>query len=168
MPRILGIDPGSRITGYGLVEETDGRCRYIASGTIKTEGRPFPERLKLIFEHVTTVIEQYQPQILSIESVFVHRNPGSALKLGQARGAAICAAVVRELPVAEYSPSEIKQAIVGSGGAGKEQVQYMVRMLLGLQGALQLDASDALAAALCHGHRSALALRLGTHKGVSG
>ncbi len=160
MARILGIDPGSRITGFGIVEADGGAPRYIASGTIRTDGAAFPERLKIIYTELTALLAEYRPEQVAIEQVFVHRNPSSALKLGQARGAAICACVVAGLPVAEYTPGEIKQAIVGGGGAGKEQVQYMVRMLLKVSGELQLDASDALAVALCHSHRSALDARL--------
>ncbi len=160
MPRILGIDPGSRITGYGIVEVGAAAPRYVSSGTIRTEGKAFPERLKCIFEQLTELLNRYQPEQAAIEQVFVHRNPNSALKLGQARGAAICACVVAGLPVAEYSPSEIKQAVVGGGAAGKDQVAFMVRMLLKLQGSLQVDASDALATALCHSHRAGLDARL--------
>lgn len=153
VPRILGIDPGSRITGFGIVDAEGARVRYIASGAIRTEERDFPLRLRCIFENLSSVIEQYRPEAMAIEQVFVQRNVDSALKLGQARGAAICAGVLRDLPVAEYTPAEIKQAVVGSGGASKEQVQFMVRALLALQGQLQADAADALAVALCHGQR---------------
>jgi crossover junction endodeoxyribonuclease RuvC len=166
MQRILGIDPGSRITGYGVIERAGSEARYVTSGTIRTEGRAFPERLKTIFEQLSTLLEQYQPQQAVIEQVFMHRNAASALKLGQARGAAICACVVAGLPVAEYSPSEVKQAIVGNGGAGKEQVRFMIAMLLKLNGRLQIDASDALALALCHSHRAALDARLSTLSGA--
>ncbi|RFA31355.1 crossover junction endodeoxyribonuclease RuvC [Alkalilimnicola ehrlichii] len=160
MQRILGIDPGSRITGYGIIDVSSGTPRYVTSGTIRTEGKAFPERLKQIYEQLSELLHAYQPEQSAIEEVFVHRNPNSALKLGQARGAAICACVVAGLPVAEYTPREIKQAVVGGGGAGKDQVQYMVRALLRLNGNLQVDASDALAIALCHSHRSVMDNRL--------
>jgi crossover junction endodeoxyribonuclease RuvC len=150
MPRILGIDPGSRITGFGVIESEGSASRYVASGTIRTLDLDFPQRLRCIFEQVSEIVTKYQPDVLAIEEVFVHRNVDSALKLGQARGAAICACVTRDLTVAEYSPRAIKLAVVGSGAAGKDQVQFMVRALLSLQGQIQIDASDALAVALCH------------------
>lgn len=156
MARILGIDPGSRLTGFGVVEVAGRGTRYVTSGVIRTGGGAFAERLNCIFEQLGEVVEAYAPELMAIEQVFVHRNPNSALKLGQARGAAICACVTRGLPVAEYSPSEIKQAVVGSGGASKEQVQYMVKMLLKLSGSLQADAADALAVAVCHANRNGL------------
>ncbi|KAB7628291.1 crossover junction endodeoxyribonuclease RuvC [Alkalilimnicola sp. S0819] len=156
MTRILGIDPGSRLTGFGLIEADGRQARYLTSGVIRTGAGSFPERLRIIFEQLSVVLDSNPPTVVAVEQVFVHRNPGSALKLGQARGAAICACVARGLPVAEYSPSEIKQAVVGSGRAGKDQVQYMVKMLLKLSGELQEDASDALAVALCHSHRAGL------------
>jgi len=151
--RILGIDPGSRITGYGVIEETSrGSHRYIASGSIKIKAGSFPERLKQIFDGVTEVIALYQPTEMAIEQVFMHKNADSALKLGQARGAAICASMNAGLPVAEYAARQVKQAIVGKGGADKSQVQHMVKILLSLQGELQEDASDALGISLCHSH----------------
>ncbi len=121
---------------------------------------PFTERLGTIFRELTRIIHEYQPQTMAIENVFVSNNPASALKLGQARGAAICAGVIAGLPVAEYSPKEIKQATVGKGGAEKAQVQHMVKLLLSLQGRLQADAADALAVALCHAHASHLQHRI--------
>ncbi len=150
--RILGIDPGSITTGYGVIAEQDGRVHYVDSGCIRTGGEQLAERLKHIFRGVSELIAHYQPQQVAIERVFVHRNADSALKLGQARGAAICAAVQLDLPVHEYTPTEIKQAVVGRGGAAKEQVQHMVQVLLKLQGKPQSDAADALAVALCHSH----------------
>jgi crossover junction endodeoxyribonuclease RuvC len=151
--RILGIDPGSRITGYGVIEETGrGSYRYIASGSIKVKADSFPERLKQIFDGVTEVIALYQPTQMAIEQVFMHKNADSALKLGQARGAAICASMNAGLPVAEYAARQVKQALVGKGGADKLQVQHMVKILLGIQGELQIDASDALGISLCHCH----------------
>jgi len=151
--RILGIDPGSRITGYGVIEETDrGSNKYIASGSIRVKADSFPERLKQIFDGVTEVIALYQPTEMAIEQVFMHKNADSALKLGQARGAAICASMVAGLPVSEYAARQVKQALVGKGGADKAQVQHMVKILLCIQGELQMDASDALGISLCHSH----------------
>lgn len=156
MTRILGIDPGSRITGFGIIEAAARGPRYVVSGAIRTEERDFPQRLRCIFAEVSRLIDDYAPDLLAIEQVFVHRNVDSALKLGQARGAAICACVMRGLPVAEYSPREIKQAVVGTGAAGKDQVQFMVRALLSLTGQVQADAADALGVALCHSQRDRL------------
>ena len=153
MTRILGIDPGSRLTGYGVVEETErGSYRYIASGSIRIKADSFPERLKQIFDGITEVIALYRPEEMAIEQVFMHKNADSALKLGQARGAAICASMVAGLPVSEYAARQVKQALVGKGGADKSQVQHMVKILLSIQGTLQIDASDALAISLCHSH----------------
>ncbi len=153
MTRILGIDPGSRITGYGVIEETSrGSSKYIASGSIRIKANSFPERLKQIFDGVTEVIALYQPTEMAIEQVFMHKNADSALKLGQARGAAICASMVAGLPVSEYAARQVKQALVGKGGADKSQVQHMVKILLCLQGELQEDAGDALGISLCHSH----------------
>lgn len=153
MARILGIDPGSRITGYGVIEETErGGNKYIASGSIRIKADSFPERLKQIFDGVTEVIALYHPKEMAIEQVFMHKNADSALKLGQARGAAICASMHAGLPVSEYAARQVKQALVGKGGADKSQVQHMVKILLSLQGELQEDAGDALGIALCHSH----------------
>lgn len=153
MIRILGIDPGSRFTGYGLIDSDGQHARYVASGCVRVNGHNLPEKLGLIFRELSALIDEYQPQQLAIESVFMHRNADSALKLGQARGAAICAGVTREMPVAEYAPREIKQAVVGKGGADKQQVQHMVRVLLSLGETPQADAADALAIALCHSYK---------------
>ena len=147
---ILGIDPGSRITGFGLVDNQANRLGYIASGNIKVSGDSLPQRLGCIFARIDEVIRQHEPQQMGIENVFMARNADSALKLGQARGAAICAAHQAGLEIAEYAPREIKQAIVGSGGASKEQVQHMVKRLLGLSRDLQADEADGLAIAICH------------------
>ncbi|GAB6043711.1 crossover junction endodeoxyribonuclease RuvC [Endothiovibrio diazotrophicus] len=152
MPRILGIDPGSRFTGYGIIDVEGPRSGYVVSGCIRIKEGPLPERLKQIFEGVSEVIEAFSPEQMAVEMVFMHRNADSALKLGQARGAAIVAGVTRGLPVDEYTPQQIKQAVVGGGRAAKEQVQHMVKVLLGLQGELQADAADALGVALCHAH----------------
>lgn len=148
--RILGIDPGSRITGFGVLEKIGNRASYVESGCIRAGDGEFPERLKIIFEGVRDLIRIYEPAEVAIERVFVHRNPDSALKLGQARGAALCAVVVAGLGVSEYMPAEIKQATVGKGNASKEQVQHMIQAILRLPGAPQSDAADALAVALCH------------------
>lgn len=159
--RILGLDPGSRVTGFGLVDVTGGRSVYVESGCIRVGDGVLAERLGRIFEGVQTLVTQYAPDEMAIEQVFVYRNADSALKLGQARGAAISAAVAGALPVAEYSPSRIKQAVVGKGNAAKTQVQHMVQVLLKLPTTPQADAADALAAALCHAHSRDPSGRLG-------
>jgi crossover junction endodeoxyribonuclease RuvC len=158
--RILGIDPGSRITGIGIIDTDGRRNQHVFSTCLRLGDASFPERLGTIFTELTRIIREYQPIEMAIESVFVSNNPASALKLGQARGAAICAGVTSGLPVAEYSPKEVKQATVGKGGADKAQVQHMVKLLLSLQGRLQVDTADALAVALCHAHASHLQQRL--------
>lgn len=155
MAIILGIDPGSRTTGFGLINAVGARTEYITSGCIRTGSGDMPERLKVIFESINTLIEQYCPQEFAIEQVFMGRNADSALKLGQARGVAILAASLQNLPVYEYAPRTIKQSVVGTGAADKEQVQHMVQRLLKLPGLPQADAADALAIALCHAHTNA-------------
>jgi crossover junction endodeoxyribonuclease RuvC len=150
--RILGIDPGLRITGFGVIEANARKAVYVSSGCIRSEGGDLPQRLRIIFEGVHALIAEHHPDEAAIENVFVQRNASSALKLGQARGAAICALVTGTVPVYEYTPAEIKQSIVGRGGAAKQQVQHMVCALLGLRIAPRLDASDALACALSHFH----------------
>jgi len=150
--RILGIDPGSRLTGFGIIEVNQNQVSYITSGCIRVEGRALPQKLKSIFTSVSEIVAEYKPDELAIERVFVKANVDSALKLGQARGAAICAAVTRDLEVFEYTPTEIKKAVVGKGHADKAQMQFMVRALLNLPGVPQEDAADALACALCHRH----------------
>ena len=147
---MLGVDPGSRITGYGLIEAGAGALRYIASGRIETRSGSFPKRLAEIYRGLKEVIAEHQPNQMAIEEVFLSRNPQSALKLGQARGAAIAAAVGADLPVDEYAARFVKQAVVGTGSASKEQVAYMVRMLLALDAEPPADAADALAVAICH------------------
>lgn len=161
MALILGIDPGSRITGFGIVREGRNGCEYVTSGCIRLGSGPFPGRLKQIFDGLSELIGQYQPQVLSIEQVFMARNPDSALKLGQARGAAIVAAVHAGLEVHEYSARQVKQAVVGTGAAEKTQVQHMVTQLLGLSGTPQEDAADALAIALCHSNSVGLKEQIG-------
>jgi len=160
MTRILGIDPGSRMTGYGVIEVRGRRTVYIASGCVRMENVNFSERLRTIFEGLGEVVDIYRPTEIAIEKVFVQRNADSALKLGQARGAAICAVVSRSLPVAEYSPTQIKQALVGRGAAAKQQVQHMVKTILQLLESPQADAADALACALCHSHTRQTLARL--------
>jgi crossover junction endodeoxyribonuclease RuvC len=151
--RILGIDPGLRITGFGVIEKRGGKLAYITSGCIKTgEGGALPERLKIILDGIAEVCAAQQPQQAAIEKVFVNVNPQSTLLLGQARGAAISALVLAGLPVAEYTALQVKQAVVGHGKAAKEQVQQMVRRLLALSGDPSADAADALACAICHAH----------------
>jgi crossover junction endodeoxyribonuclease RuvC len=150
--RILGIDPGLRITGFGVIEKTGARLSYVASGCIKSPGSELPERLKSILESLREVIAAHHPQQVAVEKVFVNVNPASTLALGQARGTAICAAVDAGLPVAEYTALQVKQAVVGNGHAGKVQVQEMVKRLLRLNGVPGADAADALACAICHAH----------------
>ncbi len=152
MALVLGVDPGSRVTGFGVIEANGGRRRYVASGSIRTGELPLAERLKIIHDGVTEVIERHAPAEFAIEKVFVHRGAEAALKLGHARGAAILAAVGAGLDVSEYAAPKIKQAVTGSGSAGKEQVTRMVARLLGVEGALGADAADALAVAICHAH----------------
>ncbi|MCL5049635.1 crossover junction endodeoxyribonuclease RuvC [Aliidiomarina maris] len=156
MAIILGIDPGSRLTGYGLVKQTGSRIEYLGSGCIRivkaNEDKPLGERLRIIHDGVAELIAQFQPTEFAIEQVFMARNPDSALKLGQARGAAIVAAARHDLVVAEYSARQIKQAVVGTGGADKTQVQHMVVQMLKLPVTPQADAADALAVAICHCH----------------
>lgn len=158
--RILGIDPGSRLTGYGVIEQTGNRYKYIASGCIRIEAEYFPDRLKQIFDGVAELVQTYHPEQMAIEQVFMHKNADSALKLGQARGAAICAVQLTNVPVFEYAARQIKQALVGKGSADKLQVQHMVKILLNIQGELQIDASDALGICLCHAHYQQTAVRL--------
>jgi len=150
MTLILGIDPGSRKTGFGIINAVGSKVEYITSGVIRIPETELPERLKVIFDGLTTIIQQHQPEEMAIEQVFMARNAASALKLGQARGAAIVAAVTQHLPVSEYEARKVKQSVVGNGAADKTQVQHMVKTLLRLPGVPQEDAADALAVALCH------------------
>jgi crossover junction endodeoxyribonuclease RuvC len=151
--RVLGIDPGSQCTGFGLVDVSGPRLTYVASGVIRTREGDIAARLCEIFTCMRSIVNQYQPQEIAIERVFVNRNPDSALKLGQARGAAICATAEAHAEVFEYATREIKQAVVGSGSAEKAQVQLMMKSLLKLDGPVAADAADALAAAVCHALR---------------
>jgi len=151
--RILGIDPGLRITGFGVIDKIGTKLIYVTSGCIKTPSDgELPARLKVILDGVGEVIAAHLPAQVAIEKVFVNVNPQSTLLLGQARGAAICAAVSALLPVAEYTALQVKQSVVGNGHAAKEQVQHMVRRLLSLPGDPSPDAADALACAICHAH----------------
>ena len=160
--RVLGIDPGSRITGYGIVDQQGNRLVHVDNGAIFTDSAAdFPGRLKQIFDGLSTVIAEYAPEEVAVENVFFSTNVQSALKLGQARGAAIVAAVHAGLPVAEYTALQVKQAVVGVGRAEKGQVQKMLRALLGLPEVAQADAADALAVAVCHLNSRALRLTAG-------
>ena len=150
--RILGVDPGSRITGYGIIDFDGSRLAHVSSGCIAARGDHLGERLRRIFDALSEVVAGHDPDEMAVESVFVHRNPDSALKLGQARGAALLAGLTRDVPVFEYAPNQVKQAVTGRGHAGKEQVQHMVKVLLGVDQVPPQDAADALAVAICHGH----------------
>lgn len=148
--RILGIDPGLRVTGFGVIERAGNKLAYVASGCIRSPDGTLPERLKVILQGVQEVVDTYQPNEAAVEIVFVNVNPQSTLLLGQARGAAICGLVSRNLPVMEYTALQVKQAVVGYGKADKTQVQHMVKRLLQLPGDPQADAADALACAIAH------------------
>lgn len=153
--RILGIDPGSRVTGFGVVQVLrNGRLQYVASGCIRLPAGTLADRLKAVYDGVSEIIHTYHPTVFAAEKVFLARNADSALKLGQARGVAVLAGANRGLAVSEYSAREIKRAVVGTGGAEKPQVQHMVRALLGLDRAPPADAADALACAICHAHHA--------------
>ncbi len=167
--RILGIDPGLRTTGFGVVDANGGQLSYVASGTISTvriEKEPLPARLKVLFDGVREVATRYQPDCASVEIVFVNVNPQSTLLLGQARGAAVSALVSLDLPVAEYTALQMKQAVVGYGRADKTQIQEMVRRLLALPGLPGPDAADALGLAISHAHAHTAMRRLAQAKGV--
>ena len=150
--RILGIDPGLRVTGFGVVDKNGSRLSYVTSGRIRTPTGDLALRLKVILDGLAEVIAEQRPAQVALEKVFVNVNPSSTLLLGQARGTAICAAVMHGLPVAEYTALQVKQAVVGNGHAQKRQVQDMVRRLLKLAGEPSTDAADALACAICHAH----------------
>ncbi|MFW2438732.1 MAG: crossover junction endodeoxyribonuclease RuvC [Arenicellales bacterium] len=150
--RVIGVDPGSRITGFGVIEIENGRLRYVTSGCIKMKDQALPARLRTIFEEMSEVIKNSRPDFMAIEEVFVSHNARSALILGQARGAAISAGVSKDLAVGEYTALQIKKSVVGYGQADKAQVQHMVRTILALDGVPQEDAADALACAICHSH----------------
>ncbi len=149
---ILGIDPGLRVTGFGVIRATGNRLDYVTCGCIRSSGGEMPERLGVILTDLGAVIARHRPTEVAVEKVFVNVNPQSTLLLGQARGAAISAAVLANLPVAEYTALQVKQAVVGHGKAAKQQVQDMVRRLLNLPGVPSPDAADALACAIAHAH----------------
>jgi len=148
--RILAIDPGSTITGYGIIDVFKQRSTYVDSGCIRLGKAPMPKRLMMIHQGISELIKTYHPQAFAVEQVFMHANPNAALKLGQARGVAIAVAAIYGLPIGEYAPKAIKNAVVGTGSAQKQQVQHMVKAILALQGKVQSDAGDALAIALTH------------------
>ncbi|MBK9018749.1 MAG: crossover junction endodeoxyribonuclease RuvC [Sulfuritalea sp.] len=151
--RILGIDPGLRSTGFGVIDQTGNTLAYVASGCIKTDAdNTLPQRIKTLLDGLVEIIATYRPQQAAVEIVFVNVNPQSTLLLGQARGAAVAALVTADLPVAEYTALQVKQAVVGHGKAAKEQVQAMVARLLKLPGTPSADAADALACAIAHAH----------------
>jgi crossover junction endodeoxyribonuclease RuvC len=150
--RILGVDPGLRVTGFGVIDKRGATLRYVTSGCIRTPMGELPERLAAILDGLAQVIAEHGPLEAAVERVFVNVNPSSTLALGQARGAAISALVLQRLPVSEYTALQVKQAVVGTGHARKEQVQSMVRRLLQLPGEPSADAADALACAICHAH----------------
>ena len=150
--RILGLDPGSLSTGYAVIETCDGAASYLASGVIRARGDSLAERLQEIFSGVDRLTGEFRPEEVAVERIFMHRNADSALKLGQARGAALCATFALRPRVFEYAARQVKQAVVGSGSAEKQQVQVMVKRLLKLDGPISADAADALAIALCHAH----------------
>lgn len=158
----MGVDPGSRKTGVGIIEVSGDRVTPVYFDAINAGTGEFTERLGTIFTGLRDLIREYQPHQAAVETVFVAHNAASAIKLGQARGAAVCAAISCQIPVAEYSPRSVKQAIVGRGAADKTQVQHMVGLLLGIQGPIQNDAADALAVALCHQHTSQTLARMNT------
>jgi crossover junction endodeoxyribonuclease RuvC len=158
--RILAIDPGSRITGFGVIDVSNGKSVYVTSGCIRLPDEALSVRLKHIFQNVSSLLEEYKPAEFAIEEVFLAKNANSALKLGQARGAAIVAASLQDLFVNEYAARRVKQSVVGNGNADKEQVQLMVQLLLNLTSKPQADAADALAIALCHAHHAQFSNRL--------
>jgi len=163
--KILGIDPGSIHTGYGIIESKGNHNKHIINGIIKVKGETLAEKLKIINSEITTIIKKFEPDEIAIEKVFMHRNADSALKLGQARGAAITACAMNNIPLFEYSANQVKQACVGKGHASKEQVQHMIKILLCLEKKPLTDAADALAIALCHANSREGLLRM---QGVSG
>lgn len=155
--RILGVDPGLRRTGFGVIDVLGSRLKYVASGTIIVPSDvSLPERLKVILDNLREVVRQTQPDVAALEIVFVNTNPQSTLLLGQARGAAMCALADSDLTVHEYTALQVKKSVVGHGKAAKEQVQMMVQQLLGLEGVPQPDPADALACAICHAHTAPL------------
>ncbi len=165
--RILGLDPGSRATGFGVVDVGGDGPRYVASGAIRSSSADFPKRLQEIYAGVAALVAEYAPAEIAIERVFVNRNPDSALKLGQARGAALSATFGSAASIHEYTPRAVKLGVVGTGAAEKVQVQKMVAVILGLDGRLGSDAADALAIAICHAHGRATRLALAAAGGAA-
>lgn len=157
--RILGIDPGSRNTGFAVIDTNGHQSARVASGCVRVGTKPWPERLGLIFEQIAAIVEEHRPHDLALEQLILVRDPTAALKLGQARGAILCAALRSGLSVHEYSPKSVKLAVVGTGGADKAQVQHMVRILLALDETPGEDEADALAIALCHAHSMGIPAR---------
>jgi crossover junction endodeoxyribonuclease RuvC len=168
MTRILGIDPGSRITGYGIIDIKGNHAIHITHGCIHIDAEELPDKLLTIFGRISDVVTQYHPEEMAIERVFMHRNADSALKLGQARGAAITACATQGLKIFEYTANQVKQATVGKGHAAKEQVQHMVKVLLCLKQIPETDAADALGVALCHAHSRQGLMRMREVCGISG
>lgn len=160
MATILGIDPGSRITGYGLINVQGNKFEYVACGRIRTQSESQAERLKTIFDGLSQIIATHSPTEAAIEEVFMGRNAASALKLGQARGSAMVACLAQQLSVAEYSARQVKQALVGTGSADKSQVQHMVKAVLQINDSIAEDAADALAVAICHANTQAGLLKM--------
>lgn len=157
--RIMGIDPGSRITGFAVIDTDGHRSQRIASGCIRVGEQPWPDRLGLIFDRVTEIVSDYRPHEMAVEQLIFARDPTAALKIGQARGAVLCAGLKGGVTVHEYSPKSVKLAVVGTGGAEKAQVQHMVRVLLALPETPGEDEADALAIALCHAHSMGIPAR---------
>jgi len=157
--RILGIDPGSRTTGFGVIDTDGSVSARVASGCIRVGRHPWPQRLEMIFDGIAEVVEEYQPNEMAVEQLIFARNVNAALKLGQARGAVLCAGLKGSVVVHEYSPKSVKLAVVGTGAAEKAQVQHMVRLLLSLAEAPAEDEADALALALCHAHSMGIPAR---------
>jgi crossover junction endodeoxyribonuclease RuvC len=167
MTRILGIDPGSLATGYGIIDIEGNHATHVIHGTIRLKEKDIAEKLKSLFRQLSNVIDTHQPDESAIEKVFMHKNADSALKLGQARGCAITACAELDIPIFEYTANQVKQATVGKGHAAKQQVQHMIRVLLCLNEEPQADAADALAIALCHGHSREGMLRISGVKGIA-
>lgn len=163
---VLGIDPGSRITGYGVLLSQGSSLSYLGSGCISAGTGEISLRLKTIYEALTTLVEQFKPSVMAIEETFLAKNVQSTVKLAEARGAAIVAGANAGLPVYEYTPMQIKQAVVGYGMADKTQVQYMVRQILKLNGTPQTDAADALACAICHAYTAKVTRAMGSQVGA--
>lgn len=167
--RVIGLDPGSRVTGFGVIETDGNAFLHIESGNLRLPAADLSERLKIIFEELTRIIERTRPDVMAVEKVFMAQNAQSALTLGQARGAALVAAAHQGVEVIEYSALQVKQATVGRGKAAKQQVQHMVRVLLGLPSVPATDTADALACAICHCNtaRGTARLRAGIAEGIS-